>query len=669
MRWVIVGLFAVWAALTGFAYLVVLPDSAPKQDLALAVIEAAVTTPRDELPESLRPVLEAPMVKGLTAEAFARWTPEERRAKAAEFTAWHETEGVAKGLVSLNDAPVLVWSTDDNPARRTQLQLFRVKHLQNYGTPVDIQTDPSNRDITKTIVQCVAGAGPDIIEAYGPAELSQFVQAGVALDITDRANEVGFGVDKVFPAAVSSIAVDGRQYAFPCNVGYTVLFYHRDLFEEAGVTEPSEHAEGWTVEQLIDAAKELMAADSSGRRYGVMGMGAWTMALANGSTFYNEDGTASFYNNPRTVEALRAYQDLMYAQRVMPTPAEAASMASSGGANMNAGAEAASASSLFAAKMTAMVSEGRWSYVSFAQRNRDRVIVPAIDRRLVELDGGASERVLDEARLLREARATLLQDVLLPLTDAQFGAMEGVLNDDDRSRLVRLGVAHIPTVNGTPWYEAAARVAIVNRASPNAEYAVRFLRFLGGEAYNEQINHTFDSIGGVPGFCFDEDGVSGAPRALPGLEAFDSPVFAEAMQRYAHDWELSPFIGRSRLGTLVGPVLEQLTNNVIGPAEAARVIEDRINDQIRANIVRDPELMKEWERRVGKAFDPDRPLRDQAREDSPPRTQRAQRKTAEMCQGTSDRESLGVPCLEPNSLPFSVFSVISVANSCLGAAR
>ena len=85
---------------------------------------------------------------------------------------------------------------------------------------------------------------------------------------------------------------------------------------------------------------------------------------------------------------------------------------------------------------------------SFAQRNRDRVIVPAMDRRLAELDGGASERFADEARLIREARATLLQDVLLPLTDAQFGAMEGVLNEDDRSRLVRLGVAHGPDEGG-----------------------------------------------------------------------------------------------------------------------------------------------------------------------------------------------------------------------------
>ncbi|HBS29445.1 MAG TPA: hypothetical protein DEB06_08350 [Phycisphaerales bacterium] len=667
MRWIIVGLTALWGLLTAFAYVVILPDRTRDEGLALAMMEVGAATPPDLLPASLRPLADCPELKGLDPGAIGRWTPEERRRRVASFMEWYDGPGREAGLPDLASAPVLVWSTDDNPARRTQNHLFRVWHLRTFGEPCDIQTDPSNRDITKTIVQCVAGAGPDVIEAYGPAELSQFVQAGVALDVTERAGREGFGVERVFPAAVSSMALEGRQYAFPCNVGYTVLFYHRDLFEEAGVTEPSGYAAGWTVEQLISDAERLMAADPSGRRYGVMGLGAWTMALASGSTFFNEPGTASFYNNPRTVAALRAYQDLMYAQRVMPTPAEAASMASSGGANMNAGAEAASASSLFAAKLTAMVSEGRWSYVSFAQRNRDRAIVPAMQRRLGELDAGGAERTPGERRLLQEATASLLEDVLLPLTPEQFAAMEACLTPEDRTRLVRLGVAHIPTVGGTPWYEAAARVAIVNRAGPRSEHATRFLRFLASEEYNEQINQTFDSICAVPEFCLDEDGISGPPAPLPGLEAFDSRVFAEAMREYAHEWELSPFIGRGRLGTLVGPVLEQLTNNVIGPAEAARVIEDRINEQIRANILRDEALRAEWERRAGRAFDPDRPLREQAG-DSPQRTQRTQRRdAAESGLNPPVRRPSRALCINPPSMPSSALSASSAVNSSPGA--
>jgi hypothetical protein len=65
--------------------------------------------------------------------------------------------------------------------------------------------------------------------------------------------------------------------------------------------------------------------------------------------------------------------------------------------------------------------------------------------------------------------------------------------------------------------------------------------------------------------------------------------------------------------------MEQLTNNTIGPAEAARLIEERINDQIHANLSRDAQLRTEWERRTGKAFDRTKPLRDQVEEPSPQR--------------------------------------------------
>ncbi len=625
MRWLIVALLAVWMLLTIFAYTVVAPSTKADQEIVrawFAVGAEAQGRGWEGVHEKARKVLEgferAAAEGGGAGEgapfsgykAALEGSAEERAAAFAAFRGWYGAHAAEFGAPGVGATPRLVWSTDDNPARRVQSRLFREWRIRTYGSAVDIVADPSNRDITKTIVQCVAGAGPDVIEAYGPAELEQFVLAGVAKDVTEQAKAEGFGVERVFPAARSSIALGGRQYAFPCNVGYIVLLYHRDLFREAGVVEPSEYKDGWTIEQMVEASKRVMAADPSGRRVGIMGLGAWGMALSGGGTFFNAEGTASVFNSPRTVAALRAYQGLMYVHRVMPTPAETASMASAGGSNMNADAASASASSLFAAKVTAMVTDGRWSYVSLASRNRDRVIRPAVERRLAEL-GARGEGGSDEARSLRSAIESLSNDVLVPISEAQYGAVEGVLTREDRSRLIELGVAHVPTMGGEPWYEAAARVAIVNRASAQAGYAEEFLRFLASEAYNEQINQSFDSICGVPGFCKGPGGISGPPRPLPGLEAFDSPVFVEAMEKYGRPWELSPYIGRGRLGILVGPVLEEVTNNTIGAAEAARVIEDRINGQMRANLERDATLRRDWERRVGKAFDPSRPLREQ----------------------------------------------------------
>jgi ABC-type glycerol-3-phosphate transport system substrate-binding protein len=612
MRWVILALVSVWAVLSVVAYTVVIPSRAGDEPIIASYFDVA-SEPAESLPESLREFLdgfrahaEGELGTALPPDLSEIFTLErERRDRVLGLFREYHASNRPAGTPALGSVPRLVWSTDDNPARRTQAALFRAWHLKTYGTPIDIVTDPANRDITKVVIQCVAGKGPDIIESYGPAQLRQMVDAGVALDVTAEATGGGFGIERAFEAAWPSMSVeDGsgelRQYAFPCNVGYTVLFYHKDLFEQAGLQEPSGE---WSIAEATAMAKQLIEhARGQGiqRRVGLMNLGAWDMALAAGGRFLNEDGTASVYNSAQTIAGLTAFQNMMYVDRVSPTPAEAASMATAGGASMNTTAETASASSLFAEKVAAMYVGGRWEYASLASRNFEQVIRPAAQRELAL--GSLGER---EAALVREAIEILQRDILNHLSDAQFEALTGTLTEADRRRLLQVGVAHVPSVTGRPFYTAGARVAVVNRSSELREEAVRFLAFLGSREYNEQINGAFDSICGVPEFCLDESGISGPPRALPGLEEMDSPVFVEAMLMYAEPEQLSAFIGSGRLGALAGPVVEKLEKRDIGPAEAARVIENRINNQIAANLRRDDALRERWEAMVGAAFDPD----------------------------------------------------------------
>ena len=612
MRWVILALLAILTIMTAFAYTVVLPDDQRDEDVILAYFASADQQPHGNVRTLFTAF--APFYAEATGRpAPAHWADllrdaDLRREAVDTFRAFDATSD----LVDLTDIPVLVWSTDDNPARKIQCQLFRTWHLRTYGEPVDILPDPANRQITKTIVQSLANAGPDIIESYGPAQIRQFVASGMALDVTDIAAGKGFGLDQVFPVAHDSMAVDGRQYAFPCNLGYTVMFYHRDMFREAGIPEPTTP---WTYDDLVANSRRLIDHYSQAhnlRKFGVMGLDAWGMPLVEGARFYNDDATASFYNTPETVRILKRFQELMYVDQVMPTRAEAASAASSGGATMNADADSASASALFRNKVAAIVREGRWAYKGWAELNRDRAYLPAIDRRLAALEAssGADAAVAGELNALREARESLRREVLDPMSEEAYAALERALTEADRARMIEVGVMHVPSFRGVPYYEVGARVAVVNRTSAHRDLGVRFLEYLASREYNEQINQTFDSICGVPAFCHDANGISGPPRPLPGLEAFDSPVFAEAME-YAEPAQMSPYIGDNIKGILVAPWIERLTNNVIGPAEAARRIEDVINERMAANISRDPALRDLWERTTGKTFNPEQNLRAQ----------------------------------------------------------
>ncbi len=592
MKAIIVGLTAFWTLLSVAAHFWILPADGRDDDLLIALSEAAAEAADGPCNPALGRLLESwpSALVPLSGGAIDEMAIDDRRRYLDRVEAWW-----AGATGSRPEAvATLSWSTDDNPARRAQTHMFRVWHLLNHGELIDLVTDPSNRDITKTIVQCIAGAGPDIIEASGPSELAQFVDAGVALDVTDRARDRGFGLEAIFPVVETSVARHGRQFAFPCNLHYIVLFYHRDVFEQLGLPDPGSYSQGWTIDQAVEAGLAVQeAARAEGtRRFGMMGLNVKLLLSGAGVRYFDDSGTDSIFDSPQTVAVLQQYVDLMRLHRVMPTPGEAASMASSGGAVMHADVQTANASSLFGAKASAMVADGRWSYALLAARNRDRVLIPAMRGRLDQLDGASG--VQAERSLLLATISALEADVLSRLSDDQYAAMVDCLDDEDRGRLLNVGIAHLPTTDGRPRYETSARVAIVNRKSENSEYAQRFLEFLSSSQYNEQINGSFDSICGVPAFCFDANGVSGAPRALPGLEAFDSPIFSRAVQDFATPWETSPFVGRTRMSTLIDPVFERLTNGLISPAEAARLVEQRLDTQIRAAARRDADLERLW---------------------------------------------------------------------------
>lgn len=606
MRWTLLILVLIWSVLTAVGYLVVLPESARDRELIAAYFELDGT---DNVHPDAAAVVEGfhrwlaredlqPPAGGLRAVLELPEPDQERFVDA--FRRYWIAEVSDRPLT---DAPTLVWSTDTNPARAVQCRLFRRWHLQTYGTPLDIATDPSNRDITKIVVQCVAGAGPDLIEIIGPSDLRRLVQAGVAYDVTDHADSRGFGVETVFSSVRTCVAVGDRQYAYPCNIGYTVLLYHKDMFEDAGLSPPPTD---WDYELLVGYARAVLESEHvrSPPSFGFMNLGAWDAALGAGARFFSPDGTVSVFNSPETVAGLEGFRGLIYEHHIMPDPGEAASVAAAGGSAFGTGQGGVNANSLFAQKSIAMYVGGRWEYVSFAIRNRDLVLRPAAERRIQQLEELDTPDARAEAELLRSALRTLVRDVLIPLPPEQRAAVERALTDDDRERLLHIGVAHVPTAAGRPYYSVAARTALVNRASPLRSEAVRFLEFLGSEAYNEQINATFDSICGVPAFCTDDDGVSGPPEPLPGLEDFDSPVFVEAAFDHADPWELSPFIGRSRQGLIAGKVLERLQAGRVTGAEAAAEIERGLNIQIFENLRNDPALREDWERRTGFPFRP-----------------------------------------------------------------
>jgi multiple sugar transport system substrate-binding protein len=265
--------------------------------------------------------------------------------------AWHQIpRSSSDGKVSL------IWASDDNPVRRNQIDLFNSSQEN-----VHLTLDPSNNTIEKIITQSIAGVGPDIFDIYGRYSLQSFIESGIAMDITELAEQNGFDRKNLWPASALSISWDGKQYAFPAQISESVLFYNKRIFDQANIPYPPT---GWTWEQFIDTAKRLTRKSSDGKRYetfGAITLDWYESVLQAGGTMYSPDGLRCTLDSPFAIEATRYYYDLMHTYHILPTTEDLANLAGEGGW----GGKETGNFTLFGEERVAMIRAGRWAFVAF----------------------------------------------------------------------------------------------------------------------------------------------------------------------------------------------------------------------------------------------------------------------------------------------------------------
>ncbi len=248
----------------------------------------------------------------------------------------------------------LVWISDDNPVRREQVELFNKLYPQ-----YRLRLDPLNAGMEKTIVQCLAGVGPDLFACYFGFQRMAFVRSGVALNVADAWAERGMDLDAVWPCTLPLFVHDGRPYGHPGNAYAPAVWYNKTLFEEAGIPYPTPD---WTWDDLIAIGKQLTIRGERGRprQLGlIMARADWpSVFLAQwGGRMYTPEGTRCILDSPEAIAGLQFCLDLMHKHHLMPNLHEEATIATAGGWGGEVGL---SPITLFGAGRAAMAIGGRW---------------------------------------------------------------------------------------------------------------------------------------------------------------------------------------------------------------------------------------------------------------------------------------------------------------------
>ncbi len=132
----------------------------------------------------------------------------------------------------------------------------------NEDIVVEYRGIPFDEIVNETLRAFATGNAPDIVSFDNP-DFALFSSRGAMLDITDRvANSDIISKAEYFEGPLNSVTWDGKLYGLPKYTDTIGLFYNKDLFAKAGITEPPTT---WA-EVAEDAAK---LTDPANNVYGV----------------------------------------------------------------------------------------------------------------------------------------------------------------------------------------------------------------------------------------------------------------------------------------------------------------------------------------------------------------------------------------------------------------
>ena len=259
-----------------------------------------------------------------------------------------------------SEVPVIYWVTDPNPARNLQIEGFhkwmidqgrfiekdaatyepRPEMIENGAyqilpdgrgalCEVLLKLDVANNDTTKKLIQSVSGVGGDIMD-LGP--LHRFADIGFLEDLTEDAQEMGFGLDKTYPAIAPDLQSKGKQYAFPCNVYVNMYWVNLDTFKKFGVEVPDPQ---WTIEDFERIGKEFDAKankpDEPRKHFLMPYINNRILLRSLGGSMYNETYTRSNLDKGEFAETMRLIYKWTYVDHIIPSKAEQASFDTAGG--------------------------------------------------------------------------------------------------------------------------------------------------------------------------------------------------------------------------------------------------------------------------------------------------------------------------------------------------
>ncbi len=258
------------------------------------------------------------LLLGALAACAAPVAPQPDAAAPAENEAAAPAEGEvaapASGTVSFWMKKSL--ADDSNTAIEARVAQFE----EETGIDVDLRILPYEDFRPQWAAAIESGNVPDV-SFFGYQEVGQFYQQGVLADMTELVAEIQAENGPMTESLVNAVTFDGQQYGVPFWSESTILFYRKDLFEQAGLSGPPE-----TWEQFLEYAEALTKPEEGiyGAGFGIGRSNSdaewWFRDIiwSNGGYVFSEDGQSAALDTPEAKAALQWIADMFITAEVTP---------------------------------------------------------------------------------------------------------------------------------------------------------------------------------------------------------------------------------------------------------------------------------------------------------------------------------------------------------------
>ncbi|SFF89740.1 carbohydrate ABC transporter substrate-binding protein, CUT1 family [Actinacidiphila alni] len=243
----------------------------------------------------------------------------------------------------------------DAPSYQALIKEFNASHPK---IQVTMTTEPWATIGQKLPASWATGQGPDLATpSSDPGAIFNYIKTNSVLPLDSA---VGTGSTQInssaFPETVkSAFTVQGKLYAVPANMATLVLYYNKDMFKAAGITQPP----ATEAEFIADAKKLTKGSGGKPSQYGLSLADNNTIQMwpilqwMSGGDIVGSDNCAAV-NSPASVAALTKWSSLVDKDHISPV-----------------GQAGADADTLFSSKKAAMEINGPWAAAGFKSAGVD----------------------------------------------------------------------------------------------------------------------------------------------------------------------------------------------------------------------------------------------------------------------------------------------------------